>query len=445
MIVRKLGSPALPLLGVLTFVVPLGLSVYYTIQDLDVAYVRWPDIDGTIRWLIFFAGTLVGISAAYNAASLTAPHVITNTGLGKVTPFGQLIRVAACLSLSANGALVLGQLPLIVRATSDNKNFSVEFLFTVMTCIAFTFSIALIAVVVGRTLRSFPATIAAIVTAPLSYFVLIVATSGETFWAIIPVRAGYQVRYKTFNDFNYAVPMLMSFALAIALALLVWFITQRGKHLSTLGGNATAFAGILIIAASLVAVQSSIGRMHETNKDVCQRSANGSEICVSEVDQLALQSTVDEVDALFGSAPVETPPVQMGEINSMYIMENPESEYFRIVGDERRADLTDLALQIVGIASCTDALSEGAMVSERVAAHLIDATGAYSANLEKYGYLYKSVDENGEIPEAYNPLDQVNYEDAQVFLNANWDAISSCQALTRCLIKYLDRGDSDAD
>lgn len=108
MIVRKLGSPALPALGLISLAVALGFSLYYSITGFSVSYVRWPDIDSTVRWLTFLSGTFVSICSAYNAASLAAPRVITNTGLGKITPFSQLVRVALTLSVYSILMLVFG-------------------------------------------------------------------------------------------------------------------------------------------------------------------------------------------------------------------------------------------------------------------------------------------------------------------------------------------------
>ncbi|AHI20639.1 MAG: hypothetical protein ACTIA3_12270 [Corynebacterium casei] len=426
MIVRKLGSPALPALGLISLAVALGFSLYYSITGFSVSYVRWPDIDSTVRWLTFLSGTFVSICSAYNAASLAAPRVITNTGLGKITPFSQLVRVALTLSVYSILMLVLGQLPLILRATVDNESFPVEFILTVITCATFTFSMSLVAVFVGKALSAFPSTIAAIVMAPIAYFVFVIATNSQSVWALVPARAPYQGLFNQFNVYNHFVPMPLAICAAGLLVLLLWVVIYKMRNQPVARQSGVAISGIALVSVLLIGVQGTIGQPHQAENDVCKTTNNGSVICVNQADQLALPDMVEEANAMLTLAPAETAPVNMNEYNSGSLRKDPDSKILRIVGDERKADYSDFAMHIVGSSNCTTANSEGAYVAERVAAYLITESGATSKNLESYGYLYMAVNEDGEIREAYNPLDEASHEMASAFLSSHWDEIHSC-------------------
>ena len=94
MITRRLSSPALPLLGGVMVTAGLGVAIWFAISDIDVAYLRWPDVAYRLRFLTTILSFIVSVVAAYNAASLSTPKLFTASSLGKRPLQHQLVSVA---------------------------------------------------------------------------------------------------------------------------------------------------------------------------------------------------------------------------------------------------------------------------------------------------------------------------------------------------------------
>ena len=119
MILRNLGSPCQPLLGLLGAVAVLAFSLKLSIEQWAHAYYRTPELANNVQYSTAIACLIVCGITAFNASALSTPRGFYATDAGARSLSQQLIQHSAVSSAVMFAAIVTGQVPLWLRAARD--------------------------------------------------------------------------------------------------------------------------------------------------------------------------------------------------------------------------------------------------------------------------------------------------------------------------------------
>jgi len=425
MITRRLGSPALPLLGGIMAIAGLGVALWFAISDIDVAYLRWPDLAYRLRFLTTILSFVVSVVAAYNAASLSAPKLFTASSLGKRPLHHQLVSVAVAVASLATAAILIGYSPAIIAAIVQTRALPFAFVGTAASLAFYLLIIAALSSLVGIALRKVHPLIAAVVALLLSYLIGAFAANEIATWAVLPINSNSVYRYILFQGNYTSLAALSTFMVAGALILCVAMVAKliTAPFSST---RLTVPVIAIIATAGLAGLgQVTLGQAHKSDEDACGRSAQGSEICVDQADSPALDRAAEDLSAIESFASRPTTSARYAEFHS-YRAGDSAYRSFELDEKERRMDVSSLVLSNLGLDSCTDPLSEGAKVIDRVGVYAVKQTDTYSRIVAENGAFYYAFDEAGNklVPE--DELSKLPPEVANERIAANIDAITTC-------------------
>ena len=417
MITRRLSSPALPLLGGVMVTAGLGVAIWFAISDIDVAYLRWPDVAYRLRFLTTILSFIVSVVAAYNAASLSTPKLFTASSLGKRPLQHQLVSVAVAVASLATAAILIGYSPAIITAIVQTRAVPFAIVGTAASLAFYLLIIAALSSLVGIALRKVHPLIAAVVALLLSYLIGAFAANEITTWAVLPINSNSVYRYILFQGNYTSLAALSTLIVAGALILCVAMVAK-------LITAPFSFTQLTVPVIAIIATAGLAG-LGQVTEDACGRSAQGSEICVDRADSPALDRAAEDLSAIESFAPRPTTSARYAEFHS-YRAGDSAYRSFELDDKERRMDVSSLVLSNLGLDSCTDPLSEGAKVIDRVGVYAVKQTGTYSRIVAENGAFYYAFDEAGNklVPE--DELSKLPPEVANERIAANIDAITTC-------------------
>ncbi|MEX3517198.1 hypothetical protein VVR26_07060 [Corynebacterium camporealensis] len=296
MILRSLGSPTFKVAGYFQVALVLGFSLYQPLSHLHVAYVRWPDAADDFHAATAFALFLLGIVVAFNVASLSTPKSYFETGLGRYSLGRQLIRVVLVSSLCSWVAILLGQLPTIVRGLIDAPTLILPYLLSVLSSLALLCTAGAVFATLGFVLRSFHPLIAALVAVLVAYVVVAISLNTAALWAVAPLSQ--DTIFSAFNLRNGVIALLVGAVLAVVLVAVVRMVIDKRAGMPPLALGASTLGSVLVILALAGVVQSLLGPAALANNGVCRTGKSGIEVCVDRADEQGLEQAVRDADAM---------------------------------------------------------------------------------------------------------------------------------------------------
>lgn len=425
MITRRLGSPAMPVLGGIVVTAAVIASLWFAVSDIRVVYMRWPDLAYRLRAITTIASFGVGAVSAYNAAALSAQGLFTASSLGKYPLARQLVRVALTVALLTLAAILIGYSPAVVIAALQTQTLPLAFVGTVASLAFFLVTIAAVSALLGVTLRKVHPLIASVIALLFSYFVAAFAANETTAWAVFPINqitGLHSVLFEKKCVLAAAIAtLLVTSILLITLAAIAKAVTANPSPAKL----AVRSAGIVAAVGFAALGQSMAGGLEKTDDDRCRETGGGSVVCVDASDEPGLQMAIDDLDAIDSFTPMHAQPTQFAELQS-YHLGDPSYQAIEIQSPNRRIDVSERVLENLGLDSCTDPLSEGAKVIDRVGVYAVKQTGTYSQIVAENGAFYYAFDEAGNklVPE--DELSKLPPEVANERIAANIDAITTC-------------------
>ena len=426
MIARRLGSPAMPILGAIVLVASVVASLWFGVADIGVVYMRWPDLAYRLRATTTIAAFGVGAVSAYNAAALSAQGLFTASSLGKYPLARQLVHVALTVALLTLAAILLGYSPAVVTAAFQTQTFPLAFVGAVASLAFFLVTIAAVSALLGVALRKVHPLIASVIALLFSYFVAAFAANETTAWAVFPINQITGLHSVLFEDKNALAAAIVTLLVASILLLTLAAIANVLTTSPSPAKLAVRSAGIVAAVGLAAFGQSMAGGLEKTDDDRCRESGGGSVICVDASDEPGLQMAIDDLDAIDSFTPVHAQPTQFAEMQS-YRFRDPSYQAIEMQSPNRRIDVSERVLENLGLASCTDPLSEGAKVIDRVGVYVVKQTGTYSHLVAKNGAFYYAADEAGNTFVPEDELSKLPPDVANERIAANIDAITHCQ------------------
>ncbi|AWB84005.1 hypothetical protein [Corynebacterium liangguodongii] len=421
MIVRKLGSPAMLLLGIVLVVSSVATSLWFATKELGFDYLRWPDVALQLREATCFLAFALAVVSAFNVAALTAPGINSASVLGKHPIHRQILQLIVVPAVIIALGIGLGFLPTVIVGIGQGHASIGGFGLGFLACISFLVTIASLAALLGILLRSFHPVISAVVALLLTYFLVALAANSSWAWAAAPINLGAGIRpIDLIEPRNASASALVCLLVACLSLALVSFVVEASRM--AMAASAAAFTGIVGVAA---AGQLLAGSVDIVDNDVCEFTARGTEVCVNAADAPGLRRAVDDVSAVEAYIPAEK---SLAATDSFRIMTQSDYDHFQIRGDQRRIDVGQYVLSGLGIENCTDPTSEGAFVIDRVGVYILNTTGAYSKVVAENGAFYKAFSDSGEaLTGPADELSQLPIDVADRLILDNWDAITSCR------------------
>lgn len=425
MIIRRLGSPALPLFGVIVTAAGLGVALWFAITDIDATYLRWPDVAYRLRFVTTILSFVVSPVSAYNAASLSAPKLFTAASLGKRPLHHQLVSVAVAVACLASAAILIGYSPAIIATAMQTRALPFSFVSGAASLTFYLLIIAALSSLIGIALRKIHPLIAAVIALLVSYLIGAFAANEIATWAVLPINSNSVYRYILFQGNYTALSALSTFMVAGALILCVAMVAKLVTAPFSFAQLTVSVIAIIATAGLAGLGQVTLGQAHKSDEDACGRSVQGSEICVDRADSPALNRVVEDLSAIESFAPRPTSSAQYAEFHS-YRAGDSAYRSFALDEKERRMDVSRLVLSSLGLDSCSDPLSEGAKVIDRVGVYAVKQTGTYSKSVADHGAFYRTIDESGKVILPEDELSKLPPEVANERIAANIDAITTC-------------------
>lgn len=424
-----------PILGYALAIGALIYSIYMMLPQMKVAYVRWPDIASTLGWTMGMVYFFLLPVAGYTAAALSAPRVLTASGIGTRPLKLQLLGAGVILATIVFVALVAGQIPAIIRAIANTHTFSAFFALDLLAACLFLIAGTALATLLGVALARFHPIISALVNLAIAYIIVATLVNINSLWAFSPLsnKGEGAITYAEANVPGFSINAAFSLGLAGLFWACLWGITTLSTSGRSSRAGLAAYASAVMVVAIGLGVQALLGSSRPlVNKDICATTAGGNiEVCVDRADEPGLPKALSDVEAFLALIPDRAPSMKFAELNSYSLRSDStigeDWQWFTTNNPGRRIDVTPLAREIMGINNCTSPVAEPTMTTERFATYLIKQAGVYSKNVEKYGALYMSANENGETEQVPDILtSQGDPAKVREYIKQHWEQIHSC-------------------